>query len=545
MPLVIWSLFIGFPLTNLTYYSEVLDTISSLPLGTICFVNYFYFWLSSWWVVTLYLFLLWYTIYYTQPTPPSTLYCIPLFLLVMVDPMGDLYWASNTSMYLVDDSMNFGNILLMNPINRYHPGFALALVIFIYFTFHLLTSRTRLVYTRYKLSLLDIVLKRYTLRLLLIAFSTLFTGAWWALQEGSWGGWWNWDITECFSLLLLLAYISQMHTRNIRINNLLANSSLIFTIYAVLIVKLLVQYSLITTNHSFSSEFSRGIIVSKHHTLSTLLICIIWYITLLSRLYNQHIFYTWSLSSNNYLSTRLQKPTYISWAYISYAILTYVTIQGFSKDLFASLDFFTGLATSLYTLPWKVQVRSTLVFLLFYVWGFYIGFVLIHLYYVYAPTIFILLLTSKLLYTKWKAYGHIFTRILILLTILYIPFTLQVYPNTFSGPASLNYALIQSKQVLLIPSFEVSFCYINSLNLQSSGIQTLFTCFQSGTGSSLESPRANSLPSFNEQQSYLSTVYRTSIIRGLEVVSTLLGTSSIWFMLNALLYLYKPIKLNN
>jgi cytochrome c biogenesis factor len=49
---------------------------------------------------------------------------------------------------------------------------------------------------------------------IILIIITLFMGSWWALQEGSWGGWWNWDPSEVFGLLFLLAYLYLIHNFN-------------------------------------------------------------------------------------------------------------------------------------------------------------------------------------------------------------------------------------------------------------------------------------------------------------------------------------------
>jgi hypothetical protein len=40
---------------------------------------------------------------------------------------------------------------------------------------------------------------------------SLYLGSWWALQEGSWGGWWNWDASEVFGLLILTLLLIIIH----------------------------------------------------------------------------------------------------------------------------------------------------------------------------------------------------------------------------------------------------------------------------------------------------------------------------------------------
>ena len=52
---------------------------------------------------------------------------------------------------------------------------------------------------------------RYLITYSIILTITLYFGGWWALQEGSWGGWWNWDASEVLGLITLLYLILAVH----------------------------------------------------------------------------------------------------------------------------------------------------------------------------------------------------------------------------------------------------------------------------------------------------------------------------------------------
>ena len=41
--------------------------------------------------------------------------------------------------------------------------------------------------------------------------TALIFGSWWALQEGTWGGWWNWDSSETFGLFPALIILAMNH----------------------------------------------------------------------------------------------------------------------------------------------------------------------------------------------------------------------------------------------------------------------------------------------------------------------------------------------
>ncbi len=113
---------------------------------------------------------------------------------------------------------------------------------------------------------------------------TLFLGMWWAFCMGTWGGWWNWDISELFLLILFSHALHEWH------------SGLGITIYArytrvnirlfILLLYGLLQLWLSQTAHSFMLwgtcfETSAGFY----------LCCVISGIT--ASLFSQHFLYQW------------------------------------------------------------------------------------------------------------------------------------------------------------------------------------------------------------------------------------------------------------
>jgi hypothetical protein len=85
---------------------------------------------------------------------------------------------------------------------------------------------------------------------------TLFMGSWWAYQEGSWGGWWNWDPSEVFGLLILLGILLITHNylfnsrKNIFIFIILSLFYLTLTYYSFMQV----NFTLISHNFGFRNN---------------------------------------------------------------------------------------------------------------------------------------------------------------------------------------------------------------------------------------------------------------------------------------------------
>lgn len=121
-------------------------------------------------------------------------------------------------------ALNFNNIifieyestineLLFNNLNRYHPLIFYISTLFLIYTciifintFDLskLFKKNFIIYT-------EVYIIRLTL---LFNMISLILGGWWALQESTWGGWWNWDSSELFGFLICFYSLTRLHLRH-------------------------------------------------------------------------------------------------------------------------------------------------------------------------------------------------------------------------------------------------------------------------------------------------------------------------------------------
>ena len=147
------------------------------------------------------------------------------------------------------------NTLLTNNLNKYHPlllyisSFSLLLILVqsnTLFSFPIrfyipknLMSYRATSYSNFGLS-----------------FTALFLGSWWALQEGTWGGWWNWDASEVLGLLVMtVSYISvhfQLNSYSFSRKYSLVTPSLTI----VLLSYFFLQLNFELTSHSFGDRFT-------------------------------------------------------------------------------------------------------------------------------------------------------------------------------------------------------------------------------------------------------------------------------------------------
>jgi len=106
------------------------------------------------------------------------------------------------------------NSFLINDLNKYHPGV-------LYFSAWIITclfiiNHTKLYIEKSYYFFNELFFYRapvINLFLTGVSFLALFLGSWWAMQENTWGGWWNWDPSENLGLMLLLLIIFFNHSR--------------------------------------------------------------------------------------------------------------------------------------------------------------------------------------------------------------------------------------------------------------------------------------------------------------------------------------------
>lgn len=218
-------------------------------LNDFFFNNFYYFWTSFWYIPVSFLLLLIFTnsffFWEFNKLLNILLACIFLiFFLKLID-----YWSMNTLYNLFLKNNELLNILLVNSLNKYHP-IVLYLTVVFYFsslciTIELLVLK-KLLWSPYS-SLLKI-LPRKLLNSMLIIF-TLFLGSWWALQEGSWGGWWNWDPSEVVGLFIMISVVFSIHLKPK--NYSFSQKYLCILIYILIFIYVLTQLNFNLISHNF------------------------------------------------------------------------------------------------------------------------------------------------------------------------------------------------------------------------------------------------------------------------------------------------------
>lgn len=218
--------------------------------------NLYYVWTTSvnipLFISILIIIVLWkinYFIYYKMP------YYGYLFMLLLVLKGFNIYWLWNVNWDSVWIDSNFFNTLLIDPLNKYHP--LLLYMSFLYWYYA--TFYKNLLYYPHRLCFYIGFYLSYSLFFIgnfLAIFTALSMGSWWAMKEGSWGGWWNWDVSEVFGLVLLVCIILFFHERMV-INSLWQyNIKITMWKNILLIIYILLQLNFTLTSHNFLIEMS-------------------------------------------------------------------------------------------------------------------------------------------------------------------------------------------------------------------------------------------------------------------------------------------------
>ena len=146
------------------------------------------------------------------------------------------------------------NTLLLNSLNHYHPfilysSFAVLTVSFFTQKDHDLWLKSYS-YALYENS--NQTFRRTSLTINILALSL---GSWWAAQEGTWGGWWNWDTSEVLGWLVSLYTLITLHSLSGNKRILTALYKNLFLWKSTLFIYLLVQVSFELTAHNFGIKF--------------------------------------------------------------------------------------------------------------------------------------------------------------------------------------------------------------------------------------------------------------------------------------------------
>lgn len=245
-----WVYLFNFSTISFFLSTKCVDLTARVLIDYFYINNFFILWTNLWYLLLYFIILnIFLTTIKTKIFKPSSLFilmlCIFNFLILYTEISNSMFFTIELSLFPLHE-----NVLLNNAINKVHP---LLLHSSAYIFLMSLNVRTSFVW-QYQNNILYYFCKRLRLVFYVLLF-TLYLGSWWAIQEGSWGGWWNWDISEIFGLIFFFRVIVCYH-----ILNLLAympnviyyfNNALFF--FAVFYCSMQINFSLVSHNFGFRS----------------------------------------------------------------------------------------------------------------------------------------------------------------------------------------------------------------------------------------------------------------------------------------------------
>jgi len=246
--------------------------IFSRVLGNEFYVNLYYFLWTSFWYIPLLILLIviW---QFINNITVKHIFFILLLLLLLMNIIVDIhmYWALNTNPYFIPLKSEHYNNLLLNSINKYHPGilYWTSLLIIVYWmssNFNYINNLSKFYFQHLEINTLPSFMWSG-----LILLITLGLGGWWALQEGSWGGWWNWDPSEVFGLLIFFFYLVHIHRKTGKQHFLTSWYHNIFISLLLLQVYFFTQLNFDLVSHNFGTKIDNFIDNTNLYTIIVLL----------------------------------------------------------------------------------------------------------------------------------------------------------------------------------------------------------------------------------------------------------------------------------
>lgn len=239
-----------------TGYHYLFDLTSRLDFND-SFVNLFNFFWTSFTYLPSFFFLIFFQLMLLKHVFKTNYYVIIVLLV---------YWLYNIELFdfvilnyqfeTISTNYSSINLLLTNSLNKYHPFIFYISVILLFNILFSILSSLLLNYRCFLLNHINIDTKTNVKLVLIFNIFALFLGSWWALQEGTWGGWWNWDPSEVLGLLFSLFVLFIIHTNSNGFYYILLSFYRVsMYVLITVITYLFIQLNFDLVSHNFGSKF--------------------------------------------------------------------------------------------------------------------------------------------------------------------------------------------------------------------------------------------------------------------------------------------------
>lgn len=326
-----------------TLYTDFWSRLISLDFFT---NNYYYFWTAFYFLYCLLLLVV--IFFMTQTFMVFTNHYLFLLLLSTYILFLKLdYFYINTSFLEIKMSFENFNILLLNSTNKYHPGMLylsfMALVILLLKKPSLVVTFYHSNWTRLRLGCLFSDYYFFLKKLLFFSFLSIFLGSWWASQEGSWGGWWNWDASEVLGLLIVLAYVLFSHTSYLVNSNYYFYKNIKLVTITIIIYYNFLQMNFTLISHNFGLNKNLFFNLLDIHSV----LCIVLTVQCL-------LLFRYSIVNKNKINLVLHnfQLKYLTWfLFLIILLIIFITLKVLINDFLLFkvgvnvLNFFTSVTT--------------------------------------------------------------------------------------------------------------------------------------------------------------------------------------------------------
>lgn len=409
---------------SIILYTNQLDHYNRFISHDFIVNTFYYFWTNFWFLLP---FVLVKIIFISglQILKFNIKYILYCLFIILYSTIVFHYWCFNFTGLLDVFYYEAKNILLTNSINKYHP------MIF-YLTLNSLTIKYfNYTFSNYKQCQSQkykfVSLQTYYVFYLLNITITLILGGWWALQEGSWGGWWNWDPSEVFGLLIMLICIYNVHSNySYKSHNTVFKSTHI-QILIVVLVYLFIQLNFDLVSHNFGTRIHQFLNSYYSYLVGLTVINVLVYFNFIQIV----------LKTFNKISLKTQNTntilTLLLWATVFLLFASFIELLvNFTWLLFNTNNF--NFTTNLSRVVFLIL---TLVIILFYNLSIFNLITLLVFSYIFGPIKFILV---SCIYFYHVNFQHKLIYFWVINTLLYNNQTISEWIYTSSN--ILNYTIL-------------------------------------------------------------------------------------------------------
>jgi len=324
------------------------DFVSRVNINESFLNSFNFYWTSFTYLPTFFFWnLLLYTLYQNNI---NFWVVIQLFILYNFEVIDFL--ATNYNYTSLNYTYSSFNLLLLNCLNKYHPYIFYISVILTIWTVGQLKIEQFSPKHQFSTTLKVISYINGVHYVIFFNVLALFLGSWWALQEGTWGGWWNWDPSEVFGLLVTLFGLLSLHLVMTYTDLFKITTKVITKTLIILFFYFFIQLNFDLVSHNFGTKFF-FFFSNNLFFIEALYILVALVISNLSYYWKVHTqVITWSVHYRAYVPNY---PSLVTYAYLTllyllslsflpllnYCLWNYFFINSF--NIFGSYELVTSL----------------------------------------------------------------------------------------------------------------------------------------------------------------------------------------------------------